>query len=299
MKNLYFLDQSEKQRCPFSTFKGRENLVALNGSLVFDSFGMRNSVEYSEAHAIVMGSSVVFGGRRTKSLTDFMNSYDSRSYYNCSCGSWNSTQSVSQYIYSIAPAISHKHVIFLCGYNDIFGPISYDPRPQFPYNFFVEAEVMEALNCSNNHQSLEFDFDSGSFNVNPSKIRKTLVEGLYLNDGMHIAGLTSGWINALKVLLSYCTYYEKNLHIVPQLTLLDKKNLSAAEENMVSSSPGYYEIFRYYKSEYWKLIKNNLQLFEIPDVISMLDSSEQVFTDQVHLTEFGYRGLAQYLCSLI
>ena len=129
----------------------------------------------------------------------------------------------------------------MCGYNDIFGPISYDPRPQFPYNFFVEAEVIEALNCSNNHQSLEFDFDSGSFNVNPSKIRKTLLEGLYSNPGMHIAGLTSGWINTLKVLLSYCTYYEKNLHIVPQLTLLDKKNLSAAEENMVSSSPGYYE----------------------------------------------------------
>ena len=112
MKNLYFLDQSEKQRCPFSTFKGKENLVARNGLLVLDSFGMRNSAEYSEVHAIVMGSSVVMGGPNKKSLTDYMNSYDSRSYYNCSCGAWNSAQSVNQYIYSIAPAISHKNVIF-------------------------------------------------------------------------------------------------------------------------------------------------------------------------------------------
>ena len=143
MKNLYFLDPSEKQRCPFSTFKGKENLVARNGCLELDSYGMRNSTEYSEVHAIVMGSSVVMGGYK-KSLTDYMNSYDHRSYYNCSCASWNSVQSINQYIYSIAPAISHDCVIFLCGYNDIFGPISYDPRPQFPYNFFIEAEVIEA-----------------------------------------------------------------------------------------------------------------------------------------------------------
>ena len=114
----------------------------------------------------------------------------------------------------------------------------------------------------------------------------------------HFSSLASGWINALEVLVSYCQYHKTKLLIVPQLTILDKKRLSSLEMQFISSSPRYFEIFSAYKARYWKLIKQYLELFEFPDAISILDKSDQIFTDQVHLTELGYFNLSKYLCSL-
>ena len=302
---MHLGDCSHRQRCPFSIFKGRENLNDQNSRLVLDSYGMRNPSDYSNVHAIVMGSSVVMGGDQEPSLTDIMNSIDQRLYFNCSCSSWNSVQSINQYIYSVAPAVRHDCVIFLCGYNDIFSPISYDPRPQYPYNFFVESEVFDALSCTqntNNGNCMEFSFSANRshLNINPGRIRSELIHRMFKDGSIstHFSSLASGWINALEVLVSYCQYHKTKLLIVPQLTILDKKRLSSLEMQFISSSPRYFEIFSAYKARYWKLIKQYLELFEFPDAISILDKSDQIFTDQVHLTELGYFNLSKYLCSL-
>lgn len=302
---LYFLSSNEKDRCPHSSFKGKANLQIAEKGLFLDKHGFPNSTIASYNKAVVLGSSVVFGGYNNKTLTGLMNQIDGNQYYNCSCGSWMTSQAVNQYIYNIAISIPHERVILLVGYNDIFGPISYDPRGQFPYNFFIDECLHDSIVCrevNDDHSQLAFGFggNTSTLQVDAKIARNRALKALSSQSYIeHAQYLCVMWINALNVMRGYCLLNHIELHIVPQLTILDRRYLAVTEEIILSNLQKYYEVFRIYRARYLQTLWKYHHLFSFVDINKLVTTHDPIFTDQVHLTPVGYDLLASSLCSLV
>ena len=292
---MYFLPQRARQKCPYSSFVGKKNwkVNPEDKNFYTDNFGFRASFPPEEAEILVLGSSTVMGPPEY-CLTDWLNKKSGKKCYGIACGSWMASQMIAQYLFKFSH-MGHKNIIILAGYNDIYSPFSYDPRPQYPHNFFIDELLFEkTLSSFDAEKGLQMKLDIDLSSEEILLIRESISESQ--PDGMH--ELFSKFLNSINILQKFCYSSGINLYVVPQMTIWDKRFLSEKE---VSFSADYIKgKGKEINKLFWRFISSNPSHFIIPQgTMDIINSKKHLFTDPVHLTEDGYDVLSDSLVNLI
>ncbi len=305
---MFALPTAYRTRCPHSIFKGRPH--AKIGNFTLDSRGYRNSGEKLSQYSdwIVLGSSVVWG-HEDASLTDDMEASGQTRLLNVSCPSWTTAQCVKQYI-EIVDKIRHGGVMLLAGYNDIFGPLVYDPRPQYPYNFFIDEVIYDHIGAKDTGGGgFEFNLEL-NLDLSRQKQHKNETLDRYAStiknasgsqaDWNYFESLFSEWLKYLQILKVISAAYSKHLVILPQVTLLDKPKKSNDEKMYIERESKLFEVFDSVRTNiYWPKINANPSVFFDHSVESIIGSSDHQFVDIVHYTRSAQLSFAKSLVEVL
>jgi len=177
-------------------------------------------------------------------------------------------------------------VIFYGGYNETAQTAFYDPRPGFPYNFFYRAEtsawrkvLLERSPTINMLNKIGAKFNL--FDLTPqSRLR-------------HDVGLYS---DAWKAQV-HDSYFETLSYANSLANVFASSDCSSAAKFRAFYQP--YQIPDNLKSldaEIRKTLKSQFYIYDVSDVYR---GSEHVFTDIVHVTQWGNELMAKRLFSLL
>lgn len=284
--------------CPYSVYKGKP--YGKYQQLVLDEMGFRNPLGSCKKKIdwMMMGSSVVYGHDTGHLAEDLQESLNGELVYNLSFGTWNTAQIISQYFF-VGRHLDHKGVILLVGYNDIFNPIVFDSRPQYPYNFFLQeliyAETKKVSVGGIEHYSTELELSQNDLNQlrqqSFQKYWRHEVSGKAIS---HAEEALKAWGDSLWLFCQIASALGKKIRIFPQHSILDKAVLHEKEREYVNSQPKLFEYFEFVrKNYYWPFIEANPQIFSKYSGDGYLDTEEFVFTDAAHMTPVAYKKLAK------
>lgn len=194
-------------------------------------------------------------------------------------------------------------VLIFCGGSDLFIPISYDPRPGYPYNFYVVEELYTRF-----------------FDAKAVTDTEVLVSHKDLLDGIvaHHAELRSkaGWKTEAweaSVIASFQAFVDKSAHLAKayeidiaialQPLVTSKSPQTVAEASMLGADTADY--FRRQYQRYGRLFAELPGGSSANEFISLHDASdafagreEELFIDFIHYNLAGKRLMARRLAGI-
>jgi len=132
-----------RKRVPYVMFRPAPGTRGIN-SLGFRAPEISTDKKENEFRIAILGGSVAFNFGRLTELTEILKTNVPKlkekdvKYINAAIPSAVSGQELAQFIYHVLPLKIDLLVVFN-GFNDFYCPLNgYDPRPGYPYDYFVE-----------------------------------------------------------------------------------------------------------------------------------------------------------------
>lgn len=194
-------------------------------------------------------------------------------------------------------------VLIFCGGSDLFIPITYDPRPGYPYNFYVVEELYSRF------------FDAKTLKDEAAQVsHNDLLDGIVARHAelrakagwrseAWEASVVDGFASFVGKTARLAKAYELEIAIALQPLVTSKSPQTAAEAAMLGADTADY--FRRQYQRYDRLFAKGPHASSANEFISLYNTADtfsgredELFVDFIHYTMTGKRLMARRLASI-